>query len=275
MGNIPGAVSQLFGYKHGGPPPKCSSPPTHRFANYTKALNMSNNKAQGSTRDESPARAPEHGVVVARKLWGRRGSDHKAQYKVITEHPHQSPFDMSPMEMVTTHLNDLPFALDYQPRKAKAKPATVRTRCRAEGCAGGWTRALKGKGGGTPQSRQRLAVQAHPLPPSNSCTTTTSWSNGAFCFTPSCRVAQQAAHLSQFFRTCPLHRNRGATNPPTPPPLKSTPPPGGEPSPWPRKHTKYQPPKFLQGAEADLHCDTMVQICGAVSPPPRGGTVTL
>ena len=35
--------------------------------------------------------------------------------------------------------------------------------------------------------------------------------------------------------------------------------------------------KLLQGAEgaeADLHCDTMVQICGAV-PPTRGGTVTL
>ena len=29
----------------------------------------------------------------------------------------------------------------------------------------------------------------------------------------------------------------------------------------------------MPGAEADFHCDTMVQICGAVSPPPppRGG----
>ena len=32
--------------------------------------------------------------------------------------------------------------------------------------------------------------------------------------------------------------------------------------------------EFLQGAKADLHCDTMVQICGAVAPP-GGGTVTL
>ena len=30
--------------------------------------------------------------------------------------------------------------------------------------------------------------------------------------------------------------------------------------------------KFLQGAKADLHCDTMVQICGATPPPPMGGS---
>ena len=29
--------------------------------------------------------------------------------------------------------------------------------------------------------------------------------------------------------------------------------------------------KFLQGAEADFYCDTMVQICGAVPPHPQGG----
>ena len=34
--------------------------------------------------------------------------------------------------------------------------------------------------------------------------------------------------------------------------------------------------KFFQGAEADLHCDTMVHFRGAIPPPPpRGGTVTL
>ena len=36
------------------------------------------------------------------------------------------------------------------------------------------------------------------------------------------------------------------------------------------------PLKILRakGAEADLHCDTMVQFCGAIPPPPRGGTIT-
>ena len=29
--------------------------------------------------------------------------------------------------------------------------------------------------------------------------------------------------------------------------------------------------KLLQGAEADLHCDTVVQFCGAPPPPLRGG----
>ena len=41
---------------------------------------------------------------------------------------------------------------------------------------------------------------------------------------------------------------------------------------WPKKHRKYSAPKkFLQGAEADSHCDAMVQFCGAIPPPPVGG----
>ena len=60
-----------------------------------------------------------------------------------------------------------------------------------------------------------------------------------------------------------------------PPPLCNSPPaPGGEPSLGPKsiENTRRQrrQRKFLQGAEADLHCDTMVQICGATPPPPRG-----
>ena len=52
-------------------------------------------------------------------------------------------------------------------------------------------------------------------------------------------------------------------------------PPGGGPSLSPKsiENTRCQrrQRKFLQGAEADLHCDTMVQFCGATPPPPRGG----
>ena len=29
--------------------------------------------------------------------------------------------------------------------------------------------------------------------------------------------------------------------------------------------------EFLQGAEADLHCDTTVQFCGVIPVPPQGG----
>ena len=36
--------------------------------------------------------------------------------------------------------------------------------------------------------------------------------------------------------------------------------------------TFYKAPK---GAEADLRCDTMVQICGAIPPPPPGGEPSL
>ena len=58
------------------------------------------------------------------------------------------------------------------------------------------------------------------------------------------------------------------------PPLQP-PPPGGEPSLGPKSigNTKRQR-DFLQdakGAEADLHCDTMVQFCGAIPPPLFGG----
>ena len=60
-------------------------------------------------------------------------------------------------------------------------------------------------------------------------------------------------------------------------------PPFGKPPPPPKGGNRHLGPesigntrrrrrqrKFLQGAEADLHCDTMVQICGAVPPPPQG-----
>ena len=61
----------------------------------------------------------------------------------------------------------------------------------------------------------------------------------------------------------------------SPPPCKS-PPPGG----WggnghleiTRRRRRQR--KFFQGAEraeVDLHCDTMVQFCGATPPPPTGG----
>ena len=57
------------------------------------------------------------------------------------------------------------------------------------------------------------------------------------------------------------------------------PPPGGERSRGPKsieniyfRHRRRQR-KFLQGAEADLNCATMVQFC-VTPPPPRGGTVT-
>ena len=66
-----------------------------------------------------------------------------------------------------------------------------------------------------------------------------------------------------------------------PTPLQSPPPPrGGGGVTWPKKHRKYEarnaPKKFLQGAEADLHCDIMVQFCGATPPPPlRGGGPSL
>ena len=70
----------------------------------------------------------------------------------------------------------------------------------------------------------------------------------------------------------------------TPPPLKSLPPPGGG---WNRHlgpesigNTRRQrrQRKFLQGAKADLHCDTMVQFCGAgpgLVPTPPGGEPSL
>ena len=71
-----------------------------------------------------------------------------------------------------------------------------------------------------------------------------------------------------------------AAPPRSPPPLAIPPPPGGEPSLGPKstENTRRQrrQRKCLQGAtgaEADLHCDTMVQFCGAPPPPPqRGGT---
>ena len=58
------------------------------------------------------------------------------------------------------------------------------------------------------------------------------------------------------------------------PPLAIPPPPGGEWSVGPKsiEDTRRQR-KFLQGAEraeADLHCDAMVQFCGAIPPPPQG-----
>ena len=65
----------------------------------------------------------------------------------------------------------------------------------------------------------------------------------------------------------------GSPRTPPPPALVITPPPlGGGSVPWPRKHRKYYAPKAcLQGAEADVHCDTVVQFCGATPPPP--GTI--
>ena len=67
-----------------------------------------------------------------------------------------------------------------------------------------------------------------------------------------------------------------------PPPLQS-PPPGGEPSLGPKsientRNTRHQrcQRKFVQGAEADLHCGTMVQFCVAIPPPhPQGGEPSL
>ena len=62
----------------------------------------------------------------------------------------------------------------------------------------------------------------------------------------------------------------------SPPPLQSPPPPQGgnhHLGPESIENTRRQR-KFLQGAEgteADLHCDTMVQICGAPPPPHQGG----
>ena len=58
------------------------------------------------------------------------------------------------------------------------------------------------------------------------------------------------------------------------PPPPRNPPPMGATVTWPETHRKYlaskAAKKILQGAEADLHCDTIVQICGAI-PPPLGG----
>ena len=73
------------------------------------------------------------------------------------------------------------------------------------------------------------------------------------------------------------------------PPLETPPPPKGGnrhlgPESIGNTRRQRRRRKFLQGAEADLHCDTMVQICGAppppqggnrhfvIPPPPRGGT---
>ena len=61
-------------------------------------------------------------------------------------------------------------------------------------------------------------------------------------------------------------------NPPT---LAIPIPPGGEPSLGPKsiENTRRQRRQrnSLQGAEADLHCETMVQFCGAIPPPPAKG----
>ena len=68
--------------------------------------------------------------------------------------------------------------------------------------------------------------------------------------------------------------------PPPPPcnlpaPCNPPPPGGGERSLGPKstESTRCQRRhrNVLQGAEADLHCDTMVQFCGAIPPSPRGG----
>ena len=63
------------------------------------------------------------------------------------------------------------------------------------------------------------------------------------------------------------------------PPLQSSPPPGGggqSLGPKSIENTKHQRRrrKFLQGAEANLHCDTTVQICGATPPPPTARSST-
>ena len=61
--------------------------------------------------------------------------------------------------------------------------------------------------------------------------------------------------------------------PPPPPPLKS-PPQGGichlGPESMGNTGRQRRHRKFLRGAEADLQCDTMVQISGAAPPPPGG-----
>ena len=65
---------------------------------------------------------------------------------------------------------------------------------------------------------------------------------------------------------------------PTPPcnlpPFEIAPPPPHEPSLGPKgignTRCRRRQRKFLQGADADLHCDTMVQFWGAI-PPPSGG----
>ena len=58
----------------------------------------------------------------------------------------------------------------------------------------------------------------------------------------------------------------------SPHPLQSPPPPW-----WGNSHlgpksteNARRQRKFLQGAETDLRCDTMVQFCGAIPPSPRG-----
>ena len=62
--------------------------------------------------------------------------------------------------------------------------------------------------------------------------------------------------------------------------IVTPPPPRGEQSLGPEsiENTRRQrhQRKFLQGAEADLHCDPMVQFCGAIPPPggAGGGGVT-
>ena len=80
----------------------------------------------------------------------------------------------------------------------------------------------------------------------------------------------------QFGRICIFVRWNGCHVPP--PPFAISPPfaiPPQERSLGPESigNTRRQrrQRKFLQSAKADLHCDTMVQICGAVPPPPQGG----
>ena len=69
---------------------------------------------------------------------------------------------------------------------------------------------------------------------------------------------------------------------PPPPLCNLPPPPGGELSLGPKSientRRRRRQGKFLQGAEgpeADLHFYTIVQICGAIPPPPRGGGPSL
>ena len=62
------------------------------------------------------------------------------------------------------------------------------------------------------------------------------------------------------------------------PPFEIPPPPGGNrhlrPESIGHNRRRRRQRKLLQGAEADLQCDTMVQICGA-PPPPWGGGGTV
>ena len=85
-----------------------------------------------------------------------------------------------------------------------------------------------------------------------------------------------------------VHRRRRGGPPPPPPPLDPPPPlairppplggDGGEWSLGPERilntRRRRRQRKFLQGAkgaEAELHCDTVVQFCGATPPPPPKG----